>query len=475
MIHPITILGLGPGPKELLTLGAAEALRKAKAILLRTGRHGAAHWLQEQGIPFTTLDDLYDQSPDFDAFAQEAVSRVKAMAQEGPLCYGVADPGQDSTVDLLRAEEGLPIRVMAGVPLAAPLSAAVAHPRPYMVSEAAGLRVDGGDQPLCLTEINTKELAGQCKLLLLEHYDPDTPLYFFPPSRRAERDFTKITLEDLDRQPRYDHSAAALLLPKTGFYKDRYGMRDLIRIMRKLRAPDGCPWDREQTHLSLARYLSEEAAEAVHAIHQQDWLAAADELGDVLLQVVFHAVVGEEQGSMSLSDITSAICGKLVSRHRHIFGGDKLSSAQQVADAWEKIKAEERGQQTPAEKMRALPLSLPPVLRALKVQQIAAKQGFDWPDAREALKKVHEEAEELLSDYDAGKDTAPEMGDLFTACINTARLMGLYPDEVVDITTEKFIKRYEYMENAMKIEGKQAKGLTLHEWDVYWSRSKQAE
>ena len=245
--------------------------------------------------------------------------------------------------------------------------------------------------------------------------------------------------------------------------------------MRRLRARDGCPWDKEQTHRSLARYLIEEANEAVQAISLEDWDALADELGDVLLQVVFHAVVGEQTGTMTLNDITTAICQKLIRRHSHIFGGDSADTPQAVTENWERIKAQERGERTPAEKMRELPASLAPMLRAIKVQEAARKVGFDWPAPLPALDKVHEEAEELRQAYENGEDVRDELGDLFFACTNVARLMGIYPDEVVNLATEKFMKRFEWMEKALKSDQKACKCLTLEEWDVYWGRSKQAE
>jgi len=474
-VHKITVVTLGPGAREHLTLGAVEALNKAGRIVLRTKKHGAAGWLAEQGLPFVSLDSLYEASEDFDTLALRAAQEVLRMAAAGPLCYGVADPGSDESVRRLLALAGDDVAILPGVTLEAPLLAACPADKPLLVADAAGLSVTDGQRPLCITEIDSQALAGGCKLQLLEHYDPGCMLYFFPPGEGGTRRCLQTTLEELDRQPRYDHTCGALLLPGKPFEKERYDLQDVVNLMAHLRAPGGCPWDRAQTHRSLARYLVEEANEAAHAIAQEDWEAVADELGDVLLQVVFHASVGEEYGTMTLGDITTAICRKMIKRHTHIFGGQALDTPEQVSDSWEKIKAKERGNQTPAQKMRSLPASLPPLLRALKVQEAAAKVGFDWPDAHGALDKVHEEANELLAELDAGRDTRDELGDLFFAAVNAARLMDTYPDEVVNIATEKFINRFEHMENAIKMDQKPFKCLTLEDWDVYWVRSKQAD
>lgn len=474
-MHEIIVVTLGPGARQHLTLGAVEALRSAKTIVLRTVHHGAAEWLTEQNLPFTTLDVLYEQSEDFDSLTASATDHLLALARKGKVCFGVADPGSDEVVRRLRSLEEAKLRVVPGVMLASPFLAAQDTPQPLLVCDAMRLNVYDAQRPLCLTEINSRALAGDCKLKLLEHYDADAPLYFFPPGEGGTRRCVHTTLEELDRQPRYNHTAGALLLPGTPFQKTRYDVQDLVLLMRRLRAPDGCPWDREQTHQSLSRYLVEEANEAAHAIYQQDWAAVADELGDVLLQVIFHATVGEQTGTMTLGDITTAICTKLINRHRHIFGGDRAQTAQDVSANWDKIKEEERGRQTVSQKMHSLPHSLPPLLRALKVQEAARKVGFDWPDARGALLKVHEEADEVLQEVKKGGSPAMEMGDLLFAGVNAARLLGVNPDEVVSLATEKFINRFEIMEKTLICEQKAMKSLTLQEWDVYWERSKQAE
>lgn len=473
-MHNIIIVPLGPGSPDFLTLGALKALEQADRVVLRTARHGAVPALRERGIAFESLDALHDESEDFDAFAQQAAARVKELARQGAVCYAVSDPGQDESVRLLQKENQEHVTVLPGVTLEAPLLAASLPQRPLMITDATRLQVHDGQRPICLTELDSRELAGDCKLKLMAHYDADCPLYFFPPGEEGKRLCITTTLEELDRQPRYDHTAGAMLLPKMGLKKSRYDVQDLVQIMRRLRAPGGCPWDREQTHQSLARYLVEEANEAAHAIALKDWDGVTDELGDVLLQVVFHAVVGEETGTMDLGDIATAICTKLIRRHSHIFGDDKADTAQAVTENWEKIKQQERGAQTVTQKMRGQPTSLSPLLRAMKVQEAARRVGFDWEDPLDALKKVPEEAQEVLQAHQQGSDVQEELGDLFFACVNVARLMGTNPDEMVSLATEKFINRFEWMENAVKCDQKASKCLTLEEWDVYWERSKQA-
>lgn len=470
-MHEITIVALGPGSPELLTVGALDQLHKASRVLLRTGRHGAAVALKDRGIAFETLDKLYEASLDFDAFTQSAMERVLAMAQEGPLCYAVADPAQDESVRLILAR--VPdAEVLPGVAMASFALSAMPFISPVLVSCASGLKVTDAQRPVCLTEMNGRELAGDCKLKLLRYFDEDAAVLFFPPGETALKNPERITLEELDRQPAYDHTVSALILPGNLGDKRRYDLQDLIELMDRLRGPEGCPWDREQTHRSLSRYLVEEAFEAMQAISEEDWPHAEEELGDVLLQVIFHANIGEQYGTMDLGGMTSAVCRKLIARHRHVFGGDTCDTAGEVEDRWEQIKAQERGNPEVSEIMRGVPQGMSPLLRALKIQEKASQVGFDWDGPVPALKKVIEEVEEVLQSLDKGIDPMEETGDLFFACVNAARLMSVLPEEAVFQATEKFLKRFTRMEALAASEGKPLKGLTLPQLDVYWERSK---
>lgn len=472
MRYPVTIVALGPGPREYLTLGALEALAQAKQVILRTGRHAAAGELQARGIAFDTLDALYEQAEDFDAFAARAAQQVAQATQQGSVCYAVADPAQDETVRRLAQTEGLDLRILPGVPLTAPLLGHLPANGAYLSVAAAALEVVDSHWPIAITEINSQALAGECKLNLLRFYDASTPVVFFAPAQQPQRSQKTIVLEDLDRQPAYDHTCCALITPKPLLAKQTRDFPDLVAVMDILRSPGGCPWDREQTHQSLRRYLIEEAYEASSAIAEEDWLHTADELGDVLLQVVFHAHVGRQYGTLELQDITSAICQKLIERHQHVFGGSACATSQEVVASWEAIKQKERGEYTLSQQLDAIATGMPPLVRAYKAQAKAAKVGFDWDDARDALKKVHEEADEVLAELNQGKVSAEEVGDLFFACVNVARLMGLVPEETVEIATKKFIKRVKSMDSSIFLDQKDWKALTLQELDVYWSRSK---
>ena len=469
----ITVVSLGPGPRELMTLGALDALKKAEKIILRTEiRCGAADELRENGISFETLDFLHEACEDFEELKSRAVEYLLARAEESEICYGVFDAGADETVAALRA--AAEVDILPGVPLSAPfLAAAPAQPR-VEIQTASGLEITGIQNPLLILECDSKILMGECKLQLLEWYDPDQPALFFPPSDSPRRTFVLLPLQEIDRQGKYDHTCAVLLPPVDLISRKRFDFYDLVRVMAILRGENGCPWDKEQTHETLRKYLIEEAYETAAAIDEEDWDHVADELGDVLLQVVFQANIGRQYGTLELSDITTHICRKMIQRHRHIFGADHCETAEDVVKNWEKIKKEERGFQTQSDVLRGVSKGLPPLMRAGKVQKKARDVGFDWDDPREALKKVHEEADEVLAELDGdGKGLEMELGDLFFACVNAARLAGVDAEGALQKATEKFISRFSAMENAILQDGKRFEGLTLSEMDVYWKGSKQ--
>lgn len=469
-MNKITVVSLGPGNREYLTLGAVEQMEKAGRVLLRSGRCDAADYLAERGIAFQTLDALHEECEDFDELIEKAATAVLKMAQESDVCYAVFDAAADETVRALHAQAE--IDLLAGVSLSSPFLSAAPQEK-IEVQTASALEITGIQNPLLIVECDSRMLMGDCKLQLLKWYDPDQPVYFFAPSVALKRAYTVLPLCDIDRQEGYDHTCAVLIPAAALTERRRFDFFDLVRVMTILRGENGCPWDKEQDHQSLRKYLIEEAYETAAAIDEEDWPHVADELGDVLLQVVFHAHVGSQYGTMDLSDITSAICRKMIDRHRHIFGTDQCETAEDVVRNWEKIKKAERGFTKQSDVLQGVSNGLPPLMRASKVQKKARDVGFDWDDPRDALKKVHEEADEVLEELDAHRDPTEELGDLFFACVNAARLSGVEAECALQQATEKFIRRFSLMENAILRDGKRLEGLTLSEMDVYWEGSKQ--
>ena len=253
---------------------------------------------------------------------------------------------------------------------------------------------------------------------------------------------------------------------------------ELLAVMARLRADDGCPWDREQDHRTLKPYLLEEAYEALEAIDAGDDGELCKELGDVLLQVVFHAQIASEEGRFTIADVCRAIVDKLVRRHPHVFADVQVDDAQQVVDNWERIKqAERREQARPASRLEGVPASLPALLRAQRIQSKASRAGFDWDRIDGTLEKVEEEVAELrqaIAEDDAG-GRDEEFGDLLFALVNCGRFLELCPEDALRRAVDKFERRFRTLETAFAERGEALEETTLEEMDRVWDQVKRGE
>lgn len=253
----------------------------------------------------------------------------------------------------------------------------------------------------------------------------------------------------------------------------------LIAIMERLRAPDGCPWDREQDFSSLRRYIVEEAYELVEAIEGDGERAIMEESGDLLLQVVFISQIASEQGLFSIRDVLEGICSKLVHRHPHVFGDVNVADSDEVMRNWEAIKTgEKRKKGSDASILSGIPRSMPSLLKAYRIQERAAKFGFDWPagDTRPVIGKVREElseVEDALAEENPG-GLLEEMGDLFFALVNLSRHCGINPEEALQQASKKFGDRFRHVERSVTESGKAWNDFNLDELEDFWEKAKQS-
>lgn len=254
--------------------------------------------------------------------------------------------------------------------------------------------------------------------------------------------------------------------------KERYGMKDLEAIVSILRSPGGCPWDREQTHASLRRGLMEESCEVIEAINEENPAHLQEELGDVLLQVVFHADIEKDAGRFDLEDVADGICKKLIFRHPHVFGDVAVSGTDEVLSNWEDLKRKEKSQETYTDTLNAVAKSLPALWRAEKVQKKAKKAGFDWPDVQGAMDKLSEELTELQEAVTEGTNVEEELGDLLFAAVNVSRFLQADPEEVLNSATGKFISRFAKVEDLAKAQGQDMAQMSLSELDKLWEAAK---
>ena len=255
--------------------------------------------------------------------------------------------------------------------------------------------------------------------------------------------------------------------------KPRYGYDDLLEIIRLLRSPEGCPWDKVQTHESIRRGMLEEAYEAAEAIDTGDTALLKEELGDVLMQVVFHADIEKDAGRFTMDDVCDGVVRKLLYRHPHVLGGGQAETADTVPASWDKLKRQEKGQKTTADALDAVARSLPGTWRAEKLQRKAADAGFDWHDVSGALDKLDEETAELRRAVETHTNIQDELGDVLFAAVKVGRFCGIDPEEALHGTCEKFIRRFRAMESAAAESGRALSDLTLEEMTALWNGAKE--
>lgn len=481
-MQKITIVGLGPWEKGYLTEKAIRAMNGTFTIF-RTEKHPAAvGFAGSKG--FTCLDSVYDSAEDFTKLNTSVANEIMKLAeQHHSVVYAVPGQGMagDSTVAALLAVAGenYEIEVIPGVDESAAFMAHCAGrfgagAEAHMAIPAAlleGYHIDR-KLPLAVTQIDSRLAAGQVKLHLARLYGDEAAAYLSIGGK-----VLKTALDAIDRQKGYNHKTMLWMPP----YVDgtaRYDLNDIVAIMDRLRAPGGCPWDREQTHESLKQYLLEETYETIEAINHGDMAELCDELGDVLLQVVFHARIASERGDFDITDIANAVSRKMILRHPHIFSDSHADDAEQVVRNWEAIKKQEKGQNTETGMMKQVPEALPAIMRSMKVQSKAARVGFDWNDVWGAFAKLEEEVRELKEAIleDMGEEKmADEFGDVLFAAVNVARFIKVHPEFALKGTVEKFIRRFEHVERRAMDANKALEAMTLDEMDVFWNEAKAME
>ncbi|EOU1762845.1 nucleoside triphosphate pyrophosphohydrolase [Clostridium perfringens] len=481
----LKIMGLGPGAYEALTIGALKELKNNKNIYFRTEKHPTVDFLKDEGIKFESYDHAYEKYDSFDDvykyIAEDLITKVK---DDKDLIYAV--PGhplvaEKSVINLIELckENNIKYEVLPAVSFVDAMMEAL------QVDPIEGVKIidafDMKNQILdkrigtIITQVYNKFIASEVKLRLLEGYEDDTEIIFVRAAGiEGLESIRKIPLYELDWQEDIDYLTSIYIPKDLGNKKD---FQDLLDIIETLRNPGGCPWDREQTHESLKSALLEECYEVIDAIENEDEDALIEELGDVLLQVVFHASIGKEDGYFDIMDVIGGISNKMVNRHPHVFGNEEANTSEQVLVNWDEIKKEEKGIKTLTEEMQNIAKSLPATTRAYKVQKKAKKVGFDWDDVNCAMDKVKEELNEIKEVYNCEDKSIieGEVGDLLFACINVARFLEVDGELALDKTIKKFIKRFSYIENEAIKNNKNLKDMTLEEMDKLWEEAKTSE
>ncbi len=348
--------------------------------------------------------------------------------------------------------------------------------RPDAPAAPPALRAGG---PLLLYQVHDRAAASDAKLALMRAGYPDD--WAVTVLRAAgipgEQTLASTPLYALDRTDAHDH-LTSVWVPPLPARKRRPSFPDLVALMAKLRAPEGCPWDREQTHETLRPYVIEEAYEVVEAVDGGDPDKLCEELGDLLLQVVFHAQLAAEEGVFDIEDVSAVIVEKLVRRHPHVFGDLKVAGADEVLTNWQAIKAREKGNAERTSILDGIPKGLPALMRALETSKRAVKAGFEWPDTAGVLDKVDEELAELRAEVaaDAPKERlADELGDLLFTVVNVARRVGVDPEDALRRQLDKFSRRFRHIEARAAAQGTRVDVLSLDQMETFWREAKARE
>ena len=474
----IVIVGLGPGDDSLVTVATLAVIQRIPHRYLRTAQHPSAHLVPDA----QSFDHIYDAASSFeDVYDTIATELIAAAHQHSEVLYAV--PGSplvlEQTVAHLRAQTDVEIELHSAVSFLDevwrvlnldPVETGVTLVDGHLFTEAAA----GVTGPMLVAHTHANWVLSDIKLSI-DDFDPTTPVIVLHHVGLSDERIEHTTWSEMDRVLEADH-LTSLYIPSlsTPVAAEMVRFHQLARTLR-----DECPWDMEQTHHSLVRYLIEETYEVVDAIEK---LNADDpstdddlieELGDLLYQVEFHAAIAEEQGRFTMADVARSVHDKLVSRHPHVFGDVEVSSSSEVESNWEAIKRAEKPERTGV--FDGVVLGAPSLQLASKMQSRAAKVGFDWPDVSGPLAKISEEAGEvqqalLTGDPDA---TMAEVGDLLFAVVNVARHLDIDPESALRFAVNKFRSRVESVEKLATEQGLVMKDMSLQQLDGLWEVVKQ--
>ncbi|PYZ95425.1 nucleoside triphosphate pyrophosphohydrolase [Alteribacter lacisalsi] len=485
MTHTITVVGLGAGDLDQLPLGSYRTLKKADLLFVRTNDHPVLNDLAAEGVQWQSYDHFYEANDQFSDVYGAITASLFEQVQKQDIVYAV--PGHplvaEETVQRLLKEKdkhGVQVSISGGQSFLDPVFASLQIDPVDGFQLVDGTALKGTELELrhhiVICQVYDAFIASEVKLTLMEHLPDDYAVTVVTAAGSSGEKLTEVPLYELDRVTGINNLTAVYVPPvkdNTLLSREFSRLRDVIAT---LRGPDGCPWDQKQTHESLKPYLIEEAYEVIEAIDAEDDEHLAEELGDVLLQVMLHAQIGEDNGYFTISDVIGAITEKMIRRHPHVFAEADARTADAVLTQWEEIKKEEKGAAgRPEGLLSGIPASLPGLLRAYKVQKKAAKAGFDWPDAAPMHEKLREEIAEWERELASGDETAAaaEFGDVLFTIVNLARFHKIDPEEALRLTNNKFIRRFTFIEETVTAAGLRLEDQTLDQLDALWEEAKE--
>jgi tetrapyrrole methylase family protein / MazG family protein len=477
----ITLLGLGPGDPDKLTREAWEVLVSAGQLWLRTRQHPTVASLP-QGLKIQSFDDLYENGDSFEAVYSAIVEKVLDLgnSSEGVVYAVPGDPfvAEATCPEIAKRARilGLPVRIVNGLSFLEPVFAALGldpYPRLTLIDgielSQAHIPAFPPDMPVLVAQVYSRLVAAEVKMTLNTVYPDEQPVRLVHAAGTKDELIEDLQLYEIDRS---EHIGllTVLYIPPLG---EGTSFEAFQEIIAHLRAPDGCPWDREQTHDSLRTHLMGEAYEALAAMDSGDPAEMAEEFGDLLLQIVLNAQIAGENGDFTMADVLKGIYNKIIRRHPHVFSDVTLDGVQGVLKNWEKLKAVERLNSQEPEKglLDGVPLALPALAQAQEYQDRAARVGFDWKEVSGVLDKIAEEIQEVREVTNEAELIA-ELGDLFFALVNLARWKKVDAESALRGTSMRFKKRFAYVEQGAKKQDRKLSEMTIEEMEALWQEAK---
>jgi tetrapyrrole methylase family protein/MazG family protein len=479
----ITLLGLGPGDPLQLTRRAWELLQYIPEIYLRTGQHPVVAGLLAS-LQVHSFDYLYEENERFEDVYSKIVERVLQLGQR-PEGVVYAVPGHPFIAEATSPEiarrakqEGIPVTIVDGLSFIEPVFSALGIdllPQTALVDAldiaAAHVPSFPPDAPALIAQVHSRQVASNVKLTLMEVYPDEHPVRLVHAAGTDQERVEDLPLYEIDRS---EHTGLLTSLYVTPLAVGT-SFEAFQEIIAHLRAPNGCPWDREQTHETLRENLIEEAYEVLDAIDRSDPDGMREEYGDLLLQIVLNAQIAAEYGEFRMKDVLQGIYTKIVSRHPHVFGEVDLKDAEAVLQNWERLKAAERKAKGDDQKglLDAVPKAMPALLQAQTYQKRAARVGFDWPEIQGVLDKLNEEWNEF--NEAAAERKAEELGDVLFAAVNLARWYDINAEDALREANARFKKRFAVIEQAARDLGKNLDEMSLDEMEEHWQRAKKLD
>ncbi len=461
----ITVVGMGT-KKGDLTMEGLQTIKNADVVVVKSALTHIAKTVEEIRQDAIFCDDIYQSAENFDELNTQIEQRLASFNGKVAFCV-VGEGNDDSTVQQLKVS----YNVVSGVGLhLSAVGGGIAEGTRIFNAHSFVLQRDVVAVPTAVKCIDDKYVACEVQLKLLQAFDSDTSCTFFD-GKKAKT----ITLADLSKQ-KFGYQACLYICPKPLISRQTFGYYDAVEIMRILRAPDGCPWDKEQTHESITNNVIEEAYELVNAIQTQNVDNMIEELGDMLMQVLFHQEIAHDNGEFEEYDVASTLCRKLVERHPHVFGNLVANNAEESLANWNAVKQKQHAIKNTAENLLDVPRGMSGLIRTEKIQGRASKGGYEFENIEQCAEKVNEELREFLTEYKNGSDKVKmEGGDLLFAVVNVLRLAHVEPETALLLSTDKFTTRVCRVEELLAKRGQTLKQLTMQEFDEVWEEAKAYE